>query len=469
MSEPQKFDKYFEEKIIESMMVDPVFAEQMMDVLQLNYLDLSYTTRIAHLLMDYYREYEVLPSVNLIENILNTKEKDEALRSQCLGFLNQMKKKTDFNDLEYVKDRSLQFFRVRNLFNVLMDEVMPRLERAEQDDGSLLEEILPIVQRAVSKGTERNVGYDYMEDENARFLEENFGKVPTPWDYFNEMLGGGWGNGRLITAIGSSGAGKSHLCVNAGVGALQTPKEDGSGRVVVHYTLELSDLEVARRYDARFCGVEIDDVPTSKEKILHTLKTNLPPGAKLIIKAYPMKSASIVTIKNHLAQLRIQGVVPDFIVIDYGDLLKPCTDNKERRHNLESIWIDMKSLAQTMNIPVFTVTQTNRGGYNSDIITPDQVSEDFSKIMHSDIIFTIARNMEQKVLGIGKVYVAKNRQGKDGQILCYRIDTGKCFADIVEMSEDIEAEIATAEMNSEKSKQQSVVDKLKIALSKKEK
>lgn len=468
MSDVQKFDKHFEEKLIQSMMVDSLFAEQMMDVLELKYLDLSYTTRIARLLSEYYRKYEVMPSVNLIEGILNNEEKDEALLTQCLGFLSQTKKKTDFNDLEYVKDKSLQFFRVKNLLNVLDQEIMPKLERAEEGGEDLLEEILPIIQRAVSKGTERNVGYDYMNDENARFLEENFGKVPTPWEYFNEMLGGGWGNGRLITAIGSSGAGKSHVCVNVGVGGLQTPKEDGSGRVVVHYTLELSDLEVARRYDARLVGVEIDDVPNSKEKILRTLKTNLPPGAKLIIKAYPMKSASITTIKNHLAQLKIQGVVPDMIVIDYGDLLKPCTDNKERRHNLESIWIDMKSLAQTMNIPVFTVTQTNRGGYNSDIITPDQVSEDFSKIMHSDIIFTIARNMEQKILGIGKVYVAKNRQGKDGQILCYRIDTGKCYVDILEMNEEIEAEIQTAEMNAEKSKQQSVASQLRARLAKKE-
>lgn len=467
-SEIQKFDKHFEEKIVQSMLVDTSFAEQMMDVLELKYLNLSYTTRIARLLIEYYKDYEVFPTANLVESIINKEETDDGLKSQCLGFLAQTKKKTDFNDLEYVKDKSLQFFRLRNMYKVLEEEILPRLERAEYESEVSIEEILPIMQKAVSKGTERNVGYDYDQDENERFIEENFGKVPTPWDYFNKMLGGGWGNGRLITAIGASGSGKSMLCVNVAVAALLNPKDDGTGRVVVYYSAELSDLETARRIDACLCDVEIDSVPHSKEKILHTIKTKLPPGAKLIIKSYPMKGASVVTIKNHLAQLKIQGLVPDIIIIDYGDLLKSSSDNKEHRHNLESIWIDMKGLAQVMNVPVFTVTQTNRSGYNSDIITPDQVSEDYKKICHSDIIFTIARNMEQKILGIGKAYIAKNRQGKDGQILCYKINTGKCFAEILELTEELEDEINQASANAEQAKNESVADGLRKLLKRKD-
>jgi len=466
MNEAQGFDKHFEEKIIQGMVSDEQYAQQMMDVIELKYFELSYTTKIAQLLMEHYKNYETFLIVNLIESILNREEKDETLRKQTLGFLSAIKKKTDFNDLDYVKEKSLQFFQVKNFYRVLNDEVVPLLEQAETQSGNFLERISSIVQKAAVKGTERDVGYDYLEDEIARFSEQNYGKVPTPWEFMNKILKGGWGNKRLITAIGPAGAGKSHYCVNAGIGALLSTKENGQGHTVVHYTLELDSLEVAIRYDAGITGTEIDDVPASKEKVLAHLKDKLPEGSRLIIKEYPMRTASIQTIKNHISQLKVQSIIPDIIIIDYGDLLKSSTDDKERRHNLESIWIEMKSLAQQLNIPIFTVTQTNRSGYNSDIITPDQVSEDYSKIMHSDIIFTIARNMEQKVSGIGKIYIAKNRQGKDGQIMCYRIDTGKCQISIEEITEEIENEIAEASMNAEARKQQSLADNLKKVIKK---
>jgi replicative DNA helicase len=458
------FDKHFEEKVITAMVVDSSFAEQVSDVIELKYFELNYTIKIAKIMMDHFKNYETFPSLQLIESIIKREENDDALREQCVGFINQIKKKTDFNDLDYVKDKCLEFFRVKNLYKVLDEEILPRLENGSTKD---LEEISTIVQKAIAKGTEKNLGYSYTEDESQRFLLESLTKVPTPWDYMNLILNGGWEGKRLITAIGSSGAGKSHLCSNVGVGALLSPKEDGSGRTVVHYTLELSDLDVARRYDARLTDVEINSVVQNKEKILFTLKKKLPPGAKLIIKEYPMKSASISTIKSHLAQLKIQGIIPDLIIIDYGDLLKPVDDPKEKRHGLESIWMDMKALAQIWNVPVFTVTQTNRSGYNSDIITPDQVSEDFSKIMHSDIIFTIARNMEQKTLGVGKVYIAKNRQGQDSQILYFKLNTAKSFVDICELDEDLENEIAEAKAKEELNKKEDVIDILRKSLKEK--
>lgn len=461
------FDKHFEESLITAMVTDDQFAQQMMDVIELKYFELSYTTKIAQLLVQHYKNYETFPSVNLLESIITKEEKDESLRRQCVGFIAQIKKKVDFNDLEYVKDKSLQFFRVKNLYRVLDDEILPLLERAETENGNFLEQISSIVQKAAVKGSEKNIGYSYLDDEVERFSEENYGKVPTPWEFMNKILKGGWGNGRLISAIGPAGAGKSHYCVNAGIGALTSVKENGEGHTVVHYTAELSDFEVAIRYDAGITGTEIDDVPSSKERVLDHLKTKLPAGAKLIIKSYPMRTASVQTIKNHLSQLKVQGIIPNLIIIDYGDLLKSSTEDKERRHNLESIWIEMKSLAQQMNVPIFTVTQTNRGAYNSDIVTPDQVSEDYSKIMHSDVIFTIARNMEQKQSGIGKIYIAKNRQGKDGQIMAYRIDTGKCAITIEEMTEEILQEMEEANMNTEAKKQQGIAEGLKRMIGKK--
>lgn len=422
------FDPIFEEKLIQAILVENEFGEQIMEVMDADYFDVIHTKTLADILKNYYFQYETFPSAELLPAILQKEVVNPMALKRCEKYLERIQKSPLNGDMEFVKTNALEFFRKQHITKTLSDDVLPLLE----GETSKLDEILPVIQSALNKGTERDVGYEYEQDEEVRFTEEEIKYCKTPWEIINNILNGGWGWKRLVTFIGSSGAGKSHQLVNVGKGALL------EGKVVVHYTLELDFIEVARRYDASITGIEINDIPGNKQKVLFDLKNKLPEGARLIIKEYPMKGASIQTIKSHLSRLKLKGIVPDLIVIDYGDLLRTVDNPKEKRHGLEAIWMDMKSLAQTLKIPVITATQTNRTGYNDDLITPDQVSEDFSKIMHSDIIITMARNMAQKQMGIGKMYIAKNRQGRDGQILAYAINTAKCLIEVFELTDEIE-------------------------------
>lgn len=448
MEKKKAFDKTFEEKIPQAIIVDNMWGEQLMEVFDPELFDLVHTRRVAEILRDHYYNYKTFPSMALLESICDRDIDDTTLSKRCLDYLNKMKREPLNGDEDYVKDKTLEFFRRQTIAQALENEVLPRLE-----SGTNLEDIVSIFQNAATKGTSRNIGYEYNDDEEVRFEERLEKKVPTLWAYLDEILGGGWGEKRLITWIGSAGAGKSTALAACGSGALL------AGKTVVHYTLELDELETARKYDAVITGVEINAICGNKEKVLHALKQKLPEGARLIIKEYPMKSASIQTIKSHISRLKLRGIVPDVVLIDYGDLLRNVehSSKEEKRHGLEAIWQDMKALAQTLGIPVITATQTNRSGYQADLITPDQVSEDFSKIMTADVIITMARNMEQKAAGIGKMYIAKNRQGRDGQIFAYSLDTARAQIEMFDLTEDIEEEMKGPQPDSV----EDVQDKLK--------
>ena len=428
MTEPA-FSSDFEEKVVQAILGDPVFGEQVLEVMEPECFDLSWTKEIVNQLIQYYGKFRRFPSISLLSNILEQELKEPLQRKECLEYIQRIQAKPLNGDSEYIKDKSLTFFRKQHIQHALMTEVVPRMKSAE------LDEILPIIQVAINKGTSRDLGYEYDEDEEKRFIEIEEKKTPTPWPLLTKMLGGGWEAKRLTTIIGGSGAGKSHMLVGVGVGALL------AGKTVVHYTLELSDIDVARRYDACLTDVEINNVPKQKNKVLFTLKNKLPAGAKLIIKEYPMKSASMQTIRAHLSRLRLKDIIPDIIVIDYGDLLDSIKEHREERHGLSTIWMNMKTTAQELQIPIVTATQSNRDGYNAEVLTPDKVSEDFKKIMHSDVIITMARNMEQKASGIGKILMAKNRQGQDGQIIAYTINTAKSILDMFELTEEVEDKI----------------------------
>ncbi len=449
----QHYGKNFEDKIIQAFLGDKTFAEQIIEVLNPELFEKKYISEISKLLKDYYFKYETVPTSDIVEALIQSelqRPSDIIIKKACMDFLDRSKTNPLNGDSEYVKENSFNYFKTQHVRNILAEDILPKINVANFD------EILPQIQKAITMGADKNIGYEYNEDTEERFKEEMENKVPSLWKYLNDILHGGFGAKRLVTILGASGAGKSHLLVNVGAGALM------AGKTVVHYTLELDEIDTARRYDACLTDIEINDVPLRKAHVLEKLKKQLPPNARLIIKEYPMRSASIQTIKSHLSRLRIKNIIPDIIVIDYGDLLKAVSVTTEARFSLREVWEQMKALAQEMKIPVITATQTNRSGYSSDVITADQISEDFSKVMTSDIILTAARNLEQKAAGVGKMHIAKNRQGRDGQIFAYSIDTAKCKIDMFDISEDEVDEEMKTEAERIRDKLLSISNKKKI-------
>ena len=236
----------------------------------------------------------------------------------------------------------------------------------------------------------------------------------TGWSKIDAITQGGIGKGELGVVIAPTGVGKSMVLVHLGAEALKLVKK------VVHYTLELGDTVVASRYDSCITGIDLSDLYNKKDLIFEQVKDV--PG-RLIVKEYPTKTATTGTITNHLEKLISRGIIPDLIIVDYGDLLRPIDKRKEKRNELESIYEEMRALAQTYACPVWTASQTNRTGLNAEVITMESISEAFNKCFVSDFICTISRTIEDKNSNEGRMFVAKNRNGPDGIVFPIFMDT----------------------------------------------
>ena len=63
------------------------------------------------------------------------------------------------------------------------------------------------------------------------------------------------------------------------------------------------------------------------------------------------------------------------IIIDYADLLRPPSNNfKEKRAELESIYENIRAIAQEQQCPVWTASQTNRSGLSEEVITMEKIN-----------------------------------------------------------------------------------------------
>ena len=150
------------------------------------------------------------------------------------------------------------------------------------------------------------------------------------------------------------------------------------------------------------------------------------------MKEYPTKSASTRTLENHLEKLRQRDFRIDMILVDYGDLLKPNVIRKEKRMELESIYEELRAIAQKFSCPVWTASQTNRSGLNAEVITMESISEAFNKCFVADFIFSVSRTIDDKNANTGRMFIAKNRFGPDGLIYPLLMDTSNVKIEVLE-------------------------------------
>jgi replicative DNA helicase len=414
------FGKSFQENLCKLLLYDRPFCDQMQEVLDVGFFELKYLQLFTRKLFGYKDKYETHPSNEALTAILRSELEDEnsVLQKQVRDFFVRMATDEEIADREYVKSKALDFCKKQVLKGAIMKSV-PLINRCS------FEEIEKLITDALHLGLDNDYGYDYIKDFEERFLVKARNPISTGWQKIDKITHGGLGIGELAVVIAPTGAGKSHVLVHFGAQAIK------QGKNVVHITLELADTAVARRYDACLTGYNLNHLIEKKEDILEKIQDV---DGQLIIKEYPTKSATIGMIKNHLEKIRQHEMAIDMIIVDYGDLVRPSGGNKnsEKRHDLESIYEELRGLAQEFKCPVITASQTNRKGLNEEVITMESISEAFNKCFVADFILSLSRTIKDKNCNIGRIFVAKNRNGPDAMIYSVFMDPSTVTIKVLE-------------------------------------
>ena len=435
-----RYGKTFQEGLAALILEDRAFCDQIQEVLETEYFELKYLQVFVDKIFSYKEKYNVHPTSKILTTILRIELDDEtdAVKKQTRDFFARIYN-TEIKDAEFVKNTALDFCRKQVLKSAMIQSVSLL-------KSSSFDEIAKVINDALKLGNDSNFGYDYIQDFEKRFEVKARDPIATGWDEIDALLQGGLGNGELGVVIAPTGAGKSMALVHLGTQAMK------AGKTVVHYTLELQDTSIGIRYDSCVTGVGLSELHSFKEMIYEKVQEI---KGKLIIKEYPTKSATTQTIKAHLEKLKQKDIKVDMILVDYGDLLKPVITTREKRHDLESIYEELRAIAQEQKCPVWTASQTNRSGLNAEVITMEAISEAYSKCFVADFIFSVSRTIDDKNNDTGRLFVAKNRFGPDGIIYPAKMDLARVkIAILPSTGETIgEVQVNAAKQQSEKLKE----------------
>ena len=395
----------FQIKVLSSLLTHKEFLVNIHDIISEEYFENQSQKWVIKEILKYYDKYHTTPSLEVLKVEIQ-KVDNEVLKISLTDQLKQAYVSSD-DDLEYVQEEFTNFCKNQQLKKALMSSV--DLLKAGDFDG-----IRFIVDNALKAGQDKNIGHEYVKDIEERYRENSRETVPTPWDKINNLLQGGLGNGDFGLIFGNPGGGKSWSLVALGGHAVRL------GYNVLHYTLELGEEYVGKRYDAFFTKIPVNKVDSHRDKI-EDIIPQLP--GKLIIKEYPTGRASVSTIESHIAKSTSMGVKPDLVIIDYVDLLSSRKTNRERKDEIDDIYTSTKGLARQLNIPIWSVSQVNRAGANDNVIQGDKAAGSYDKIMITDFCMSLSRKKEDKVNNTGRFHLMKNRYGMDGITFGIEADT----------------------------------------------
>jgi len=400
-----QYGPHFQIKVLSSLLTHKEFLVNIQDILSDEYFDNQAHKWIIKEVLRYYDKYHTTPSMDILK-VEVQKIDNEVLQLSIKEQLREAYQASD-EDLEYVQEEFTGFCKNQQIKKALMSSV--DLLKAGDFDS-----IKDLISTALRAGNDKNVGHEYIKDLESRFREDARTTIPTPWGRINELLQGGLGNGDFGLIFGNPGGGKSWTLVALGGYAVRM------GYNVIHYTLELGEQYVGRRYDAFFSKIPVDRILKNREKIEEIIP-NL--EGNLIIKEYPTGRATMSTIESHIVKITEMGTKPDLVIIDYVDLLGTKKKTVDRKGEIDDIYMSTKGLARQFDIPIWSVSQVNRAGARDDIVEGDKAAGSYDKIMITDVCISLSRKKADKANGTGRFHIMKNRYGIDGLTFGVEADT----------------------------------------------
>ncbi len=421
----EQYGHPFQIKVISSLLTSKEFLQNIIDVLSDEDFPNSAHKWIIKEIIKYYDKYHTNVSMDVLKVELQ-KVENEVLQLSIREQLKLAYEASD-EDLKYVQEEFSNFCKNQQLKKALLKSV----DLLKIGD---YESIKFIVESAMKSGQDKNIGHEYLKDVEYRYREDNRKTIPTPWAKFNDLTQGGIGNGDLGLIFGSPGGGKSWCLVSLGAYAVSL------GFNVLHYTLELGEDYVAKRYDAFFTRIPVNTIHQHRDQVEETI--NRLPG-KLIVKEYPIGVATTSTLESHIQKSENLGVKPDLIIIDYIDLLSTKKRSSDRKGELDHIYRSIKGLARQLNLPIWSVSQVNRAGARDEIVEGDKAAGSYDKIMISDVCISLSRQRQDKVNGTGRFHIMKNRYGIDGLTFKVKADTSTGHFEVTEYDESEETTAPT--------------------------
>ncbi|MFW6310863.1 MAG: DnaB-like helicase C-terminal domain-containing protein [Nanoarchaeota archaeon] len=349
---------------------------------------------------DHSLRYKKAPTRDQMEELVRLKGLDEKYSNEILESLYNVKQKLEQYDKEWLEQNIGPWIKVRNLEHVIRKSIafMKTSSVNAENASEVVENIRHMLATETAIDFSFNLGTDFFDPLSHK--QTRLARSSTGYDFIDLCMKGGYWKGSLVGFLGGPKSGKSLWLANLAARSVKM------GHNTAYITLELQEELVHMRIGSNLLNVPIDDYEKLTEdqdllrKKLNKLKEDsFTPMGNLYVAEFPSSTASVNDIRSHLKKAEeILGYKFDNIFIDYINIMKnwrnPNTENTYMK--IKQISEDLRAMAMQEQWAIITVTQTNRGGWETSDLNITNVSESAALIHTVDMLFGIITNAEMK-------------------------------------------------------------------------
>lgn len=330
--------------------------------------------------------------------------------------------KEDVSDAHAVLDRLIEFGKQQAFVNATLTAA-DKLDRGDRNIRSLFDQAALVGEDLLDIGVEYKNDPDRMEWYRDP-AKQDADRIRTGIPHLDAMMSGGLARGEMGVVLAPPKRGKTTTLINIAFGALSAVQRYN----VAHYSLEMDQDKIARRYDDRLMGDRVKFKKSDPDRYTEALQTRLRRviRGRLFVKSYPTRTASVSKIRSHLSLLSARGFRPDLIIVDYADIMKAERRIGEMRHEQAGIYEDLRQLAGEFEASLWTGSQASRGALEKEIITIDDFAEAFEKAAIVDAALAFCQTDDERIDRKCRLFGAALRNHEDGRTVECDIRRDKC-------------------------------------------
>ena len=287
---------------------------------------------------------------------------------------------------------------------------------ADQRDKRIPElgAIPEIMKKALSVGFSFDVGHDYWDDVEARWLsyKTKSRKIPFLIKMLNVITKGGVERKTLNLLMAGVNVGKSLGLVHLAAEYMM------QGFNVLYVSMEMAEEVVSKRIDANILDIDLDDIDdgviTEGEFMRKFASMKGKATGKLITKQFPTGAANVNHLNNLMSELSLKRKFkPDIVIVDYlGIMASSRMGFSENSYTMvKSIAEELRGFAVDHNVVVWSAAQTNRNGWDNNDVSMSDIAESAGLAATADFILAAMETEEMADAGLQMMKQIKSRYG----------------------------------------------------------
>jgi replicative DNA helicase len=413
----------FQQKFMWQFLIEPEFANKILPNLNVEYFDEPMMKRLFIIIREFVDEFGTIPNLvnkSIYQAVAMFKTPNNLIEEESLNTI--LKKIEMFNEMainqphlydgDTVKKSSYLFIKQQE-YRKMGETIVSMVKRGgmrKVDEISKLEENFQKITRI---GDTEDDGEEVIENVENALKKEFRETIPTGIHVIDTVTGGGLGKGEIGIILTPSGVGKTTSLTKIANTAYE------NGKNVAQIVFEDTIPQVKRKHYTIWSGIplsQLDDEYELATELVNEKIGKIKGNGRLVIKRMSQETTTMIDIRAWLESYQKKfGIKFDILILDYLD----CVNSHKKTANLndgEIIVIkSFEALAGDFNIPAWTAIQTNRSGFESEIIGAHHSGGSIKRIQKSHFFMTIQKTQEQKEANLANISIVKARFAKDGQ------------------------------------------------------